>query len=109
MAGITGQGDTFDLPNFVGELFQVVLCTVRRRIADGSIAVVQPGGPRTRVLIAADTLDRSVDQRGTAVRTGSGTDSAAFSTTSDLKRAGPLPRWMNASDRRPDPPREEHE
>lgn len=23
MAGITGQGDTFDLPNFVGELFQV--------------------------------------------------------------------------------------
>lgn len=23
MAGITGQGDTFDLPNFVGELFQI--------------------------------------------------------------------------------------
>ncbi len=32
--------------------------TLRRRLKDGSIPFLQPGGPRTRLLVPADALER---------------------------------------------------
>src|SRR5213078_4633777 len=37
----------------------ISLSTLRRRVKDGSIPCIQPGGPRTRVVFPLDVLDRS--------------------------------------------------
>jgi excisionase family DNA binding protein len=66
--------------------------TLRRRIEDGSLPVIQPGGHRTRMLFASDVLEKLIpvvaesDDDLLATRNNKPSRSAQ-------QLAGPLPRW----------------
>jgi len=63
--------------------------TVRRRVRDGSIKAVQPGGRRTRLLVDADSLGGLLTSSATSTNA---TRSPDQSTPTQL--AGPRPRWQ---------------
>ena len=63
--------------------FSLSISTLRRRIGDGKIAAVQPGGPRTMWLIPANALDTLRPAK---------TESVANARKS-TRRAGPKPQW----------------
>lgn len=69
--------------------------TLRRRVKDGSIPCIQPGGPRTRMLFSPDILDRL------AAASSSQIEPVAASPVLQPKPklSGPVPNWrrMDAS------------
>src|SRR5258708_2337474 len=75
------------------------ISTIDRRVKDGSIPFIQPGGPRTRKFFRADVLERLASH----VPTSSGSAAPASSTANDsayhqdapAKIAGPRPKWLN--------------
>jgi excisionase family DNA binding protein len=74
--------------------------TVRRRLRDGGLPRVQPGGPRTRLLIPADALDRALTAASASGRpdTGPGPDTAPQPPpTSPAPLPGPAPKWRRAT------------
>lgn len=72
--------------------------TLRRRIEDGSLPVIQPGGRRTRMLFATDVLDTIADRlQTTPDLTGTNSiesDTPPLAKPSKTKR-GPRPRWLS--------------
>lgn len=74
--------------------------TVRRRIQDGSIPSIQPGGPGTRELIPSDALDclqlaesEQPDLAAIVESDESIIENSANTTTPEPKILGPSPRW----------------
>ena len=59
--------------------------TIRRRIAQRQLPIVQPGGPGTTILIPADALDRLV--------INGDHDAEPKAVPAAARRAGPRPRW----------------
>ena len=86
------------LPRYVtiDELSQIStlsIPTLRRLVKKGALPVIQPGGPRTRMLFRADALEL-----GTQAPTNphSGNDSASDEPPRS-KLPGPKPRWQQRS------------
>ena len=74
------------------------LSTIRRRVRDGSIPVIQPGGPRTRMLFPADVLDRLATPRikpTDAIDTNHAVKDSPNWEEADQSLAGPMPDWMS--------------
>ena len=67
------------------------LSTLRRRLREGKLPYLQPGGPRTRVLFPADILDRLVNQ--TPAILASQPDAVTLPKPASTAR-GPQPRWQ---------------
>ncbi len=71
------------------------IATVRRYIDKGKLPSVQPGGPRSRILIPADALDqlarRAVVESSPAAALEPVPDPGSRSTPT--RRPGPTPRW----------------
>jgi excisionase family DNA binding protein len=84
-------------PEEFSELTGLSVKTVRRRIADGGLRAVQPGGRGTRWLIPADALDSrsntsSIEIGTTAMEHDS--DGASGPPVTVARRLpGPAPRW----------------
>jgi excisionase family DNA binding protein len=72
--------------------------TLRRRIRDGSLPAIQPGGPGTRLVIPRDALDRLRRQPPLLGGGSEGGPRAALPATSDQPRhlPGPRPSWIAA-------------
>lgn len=69
------------------------IATVRRRLADGSIPSIQPGGHRTRVLIPVSALQAPpIGQPPSASSPGADTDDSSVPERPRPRR-GPRPRW----------------
>jgi excisionase family DNA binding protein len=67
--------------------------TLRRLVKKGALPVIQPGGPRTRMLFRADALEQPT-HAPTDPR--SGNDSAAEEPVKN-KLPGPKPQWQRRS------------
>jgi excisionase family DNA binding protein len=69
--------------------------TVRRRINDGSLPYVQPGGFRTRILIPADALTALLhgSQQGSTASEPRREYSSNSSEVTPERLPGPEPRW----------------
>ena len=87
----------FSIAEFA-ELSGLSISTVRRRLRDGSLPIVQPGGPRTRVLVPADVLKAPVkaranmgpmDEKSTSI---DATESAPRHQKPIIP--GPRPKWL---------------
>jgi excisionase family DNA binding protein len=63
--------------------------TLRRRVRDGTLQYFQPGGSRTRIIFAADVVERCLDD-GAA-----GPAIAQSHQAPPTRRRGPKPKWMN--------------
>ena len=69
--------------------------TVRRRVRDGSLRFVQPGGPGTRILFRVDALERSPDPRSAFDRPALNPPLATRSIDPVQNQpSGPVPRWF---------------
>ena len=62
------------------------ISTIRRRMSDGTLRYLQPGGPRTRVLFPLDAIEPE--------RTSENLE------TKPTARSGPQPRWLGRSEER---------
>lgn len=80
-------------PAEVHALTGLSIATVRRRISDGTLPVVQLGGKKHRILIPRTALDQLNTHASTPV------DSSAESTPTppvNAPLAGPRPKWMRS-------------
>jgi excisionase family DNA binding protein len=71
--------------------------TVRRRVAQGTIPALQPGGPGTKLLFRPDALERAAAADVSAA--------TANPPPADAPLAGPEPKWLTPGGlpaRRPD-------
>jgi hypothetical protein len=66
--------------------------TLKRRKRDGSLFYFQPGGPRSRVLIPRDAIERVLSQPKLAVNVPE-KPSPAHLNTKTPRLPGPLPKW----------------
>jgi excisionase family DNA binding protein len=81
-------------------LARLSISTIRRYMKAGKLPYVQIGGPRSRVLFAADVLDHFVSQSSL---TSSHIEEAASSPSCEAARQdnapkqipGPCPKWLN--------------
>lgn len=64
--------------------------TVRRRVRDGSIKAVQPGGHRTRLLFDAESLGGLLQANAASV-----TSASPSSIPQSQSLSGPRPRWRD--------------
>lgn len=83
------------------------LSTLRRRIKDGTLRPIQPGGPRTRLLFRADVLEQfavpsPLGPNQTTERAEE-SERESIDTRSSVRNPGPRPRWLQ--DRFPNKPR----
>jgi hypothetical protein len=71
--------------------------TLRRRIKDGSLPVIQPGGRRSRLLFRRDVLDTlsAVAREATSTSASSGEETPGDDPTIPAVQPlpGPRPRW----------------
>ena len=69
--------------------------TLRRRTKDGSLPAIQPGGPRTRLLLRRDVLDtlgQVITPADLALTSAAMKPQQPPATSSSLP--GPLPHWQ---------------
>lgn len=83
----------------LAKLSGLSLSTLRRRVADGSLPVIQPGGHRTRMLFLPDVLESLSRPRKAAADEAleANHESAALRGAHghrDIARSGPMPRWQ---------------
>jgi len=71
----------------------ISIATVRRRIADGTLPVVQLGGPKHRILIARDALIHRKTIASNPAESA-GNDAPPKSVNAPL--AGQRPKWMRS-------------
>jgi excisionase family DNA binding protein len=69
----------------------ISISTLRRRVADGSIPYLQPGGPRTRVAFPIDILERLLRQQ-THLTGLTGPKQRQHR----VMKHGPAPKWMKS-------------
>lgn len=92
------RANRFLSPAEFAELSGLSEATVRRRLKDGTIESVQPGGFRSRILIPIDALQRANtdDRREHAGRVGDVEESDR--RTQSI--SGPQPKWMTETSNR---------
>lgn len=62
--------------------------TIRRRIADGTLSVFQPGGERTAIRVPLAALEHVTDVKPNEA------EHDTAESTSKPKRKGPPPKWQ---------------
>jgi excisionase family DNA binding protein len=67
--------------------------TIRRRVKDGTLPFIQPGGPRTRVVFPADIQERLLSS---AEPTTKSTEGQPSIDSSPPAKRGPRPKWFGA-------------
>lgn len=77
-------------PQEFAELSGLSLSTVHRYLKSGRIEFVQPGGPRSRILISRHALQKKTPE---ADKGGTPGDSTSADTDKQPV-SGPRPRWM---------------
>ncbi|WP_020474589.1 helix-turn-helix domain-containing protein [Zavarzinella formosa] len=79
-------------PAEFAQLCGLSLVTIRRLMRSGRLPSVQPGGPRHRILIPCDALDRLLPATGRVVHP----EKLASGTITDPPKrlSGPLPKWL---------------
>jgi excisionase family DNA binding protein len=74
--------------------------TLRRRIKDGSIPAIQPGGPRTRLVVRRDVLDLLTNLQSAAAHVENGAMGETPEASGHGPRgnlSGPRPKWLTNS------------
>src|SRR4051812_3326483 len=68
--------------------------TIRRRLAGGTLRSVQPGGPRTRILIPCDALDETASRQPAPDAPPQAPADQQPEPVHAPRRPGPRPRWL---------------
>lgn len=96
--GIREDGFMGNIPKRYLTLAELVLTsglsasTIRRRVRDGSISAIQPGGHRTKLLFAADVLENEAKPNAT---TDHVVAQASLPAILSQPRSGRRPKWMD--------------
>lgn len=69
--------------------------TLRRRVRDGSLPFVQPGGPGTRILFRADALERKPEAGAALDQPEFNRSTARSIHPASSQPAGARPRWTH--------------
>lgn len=82
--------------NELADLSGLSLSTLRRRIEDGTLPVIQPGGPRSRMLFDPNVFDQLLERPTTRSREFEPHESEgnkASRAKNGHRISGPSPRW----------------
>lgn len=93
------QPDYIFVEEFV-ERSGLSLVTVRRYIRDGKIPYIQPGGPRSRILIPRDVLEAYLAREPHSHNANDASfndspDNSKPTKNTATRRHGPVPRWKD--------------
>jgi hypothetical protein len=82
----------------LANMLDLSVMTIRRRIADGSIAAIQLGGPGKKILVDLNQVLGSLGQGVAAQKAEKSKPYSADETAGVVRdspvRRGPKPRWM---------------
>ena len=84
----------FVTPTEFGRRVPWSMATVRRRLRDGSLPAIRPGGPGTNWLIDWEAFQKGETKNEAAPPA---TTNEANYSAADHKLSGPRPRWMRKS------------
>jgi excisionase family DNA binding protein len=73
------------------------LSTLRRRVMEGKLPFIQPGGRRTRIVFPIDVVERLLQDSGSpSEKSPVLTSSTAVSAANPVHR-GPKPKWLQGT------------
>jgi excisionase family DNA binding protein len=75
----------------------ISLSTLRRRVKEGRLPFIQPGGRRTRIVFPADVIERLLQNAGNAAETTPVSSTEPARSAAKPTHHGPRPKWLQDS------------